>query len=68
MSVARSSSSCGSGGSQVRCRSDWRIVPAWSEAWKLTSVPEPMISSVEPPPMSKTSVGSSAGRSAVAPR
>ena len=46
----------GAGGSVVRWRSVWRTVPACSEAWKPTSAPTPTTSSVEPPPMSTTSV------------
>ena len=42
-------------------RSVWRTTPACSEAWKAISAPVPTISSVEPPPMSITSVGSRGG-------
>ena len=42
-------------------RSLWRTTPACSEAWKEISAPVPTISSVEPPPMSITSVGSAGG-------
>ena len=59
-SLASDSSSLCSAGSWAMWRSVWRTVPAWSEAWKDTSDPEPMTSSVEPPPMSTTSTSSSA--------
>ena len=49
-------------------RSLWRTTPACSEVWKAISGPVPTISSVEPPPMSTTSVGSLGGCSEVAPR
>ena len=42
-------------------RSVWRTTPACSEVWKEISAPVPTISSVEPPPMSTTSVGSVGG-------
>ena len=73
-SVARTSprtasSSASDGGSESMWRSDWRTTPAWVETWKRISWPVPMTSSVEPPPMSTTSVGAeSASRSLVAPR
>ena len=53
-----------------RWRSVWRTTPACVETWNSTSLPAPMTSSVEPPPMSSTSVGvtSSGSRSLVAPR
>ncbi len=56
------------GGSDGARRSVWRTTPACREVWKATSVPVPTISSVEPPPMSITTVGSAGGSSAVAPR
>ena len=58
------------GGSSGRWRSVWRTTPAWVETRKRTSGPAPMIISVEPPPMSSTSVGvvSAGSRSLVAPR
>ena len=40
----------------VTWRSLWRTTPSCSEVWKSGSGPEPTISSVEPPPMSTTSV------------
>ncbi len=54
-SLASVSSSPCSAGSWPMWRSVWRTVPAWSDAWNETSVPEPTTSSVEPPPMSTTS-------------
>ena len=46
------------GGSEATWRSLWRTTPACKEAWKAISAPVPTISSVEPPPMSTTRVGS----------
>ncbi len=67
-SVARASSSTAVGGSLEMQRSLWRTTPAYRESWKAMSVPLPTISSVEPPPMSTTKVGSLGGDSEVAPR
>ena len=45
------------GGSECRWRSVWRTTPAWLDTWKVISRPVPITNSVEPPPMSITSVG-----------
>ncbi len=57
-SVASASISPAVGGSPPKQRSVWRTTPAWSESWKEISRPVPTTSSVEPPPMSTTRVGS----------
>ena len=57
-SAASASSSIAVGGSEAMWRSVWRTTPACSEVWKEISAPVPTISSVEPPPMSTTRVGS----------
>ena len=56
-------------GSRGRWRSLWRTTPIWVETWKPGTPRAPHTSSVDPPPMSTTSssVGSPAGRAAVAP-
>ena len=66
---ASACSSAGAGGSLWMWRSLMRTTPAGSETWKPAVRPMPTTNSVEPPPMSITTVGSTAaGRPDIAPR
>src|ERR1035437_6022514 len=68
-SRARAWSSCEAGGSVWMWRSLMRTTPTGSETWKPASRPRPTMNSVEPPPMSITTVGSlGAARPDMAPR
>ena len=63
-SSARLCSSSGAGGSEWMWRSLMRTTPAGSETWKPAVRPRPTMNSVEPPPMSITTVGSVGARTA----